>query len=144
MLNTDNQPGIDNYVDPVRRLNIHQPRTLGNPHKCWYCGTEGPTEGDHFYPKSLSGQLKVRSCIPCNREKADLTPLEWLNYLRLIRGRWQRNKVRSLEDQAKYEIEKLDRMITATLTLWLRVRHSVKSGYCPVGTIVSKQKKLNY
>lgn len=144
MLNPDNQPGIDNYVDPARRLNIHQARSLGNREKCWYCGAEGPTTGDHFYPKSLGGRLKVRSCIPCNSDKADLTPLEWMNYLRIMRGRWQRNKATCLEGQAKYEIEKLDRMIRATLTLWLRVRHSVKSSYCPVGTIVSKQKKLSH
>lgn len=143
ILQADNVPGDDHYIDPVRKLNVHQRRTLGNPYRCWYCGLEGLTEGDHFYPKSLGGQLKVRSCIACNREKANLTPLEWMNYLRLIRGRWQRNKVKSLENQAKTEIIKIDRMIRATLTLWLRVRPSVKSNYCPVGTIVTKQKKLN-
>jgi hypothetical protein len=139
----ENSPGIDNFVDPVRRLNVFQARSLGNPYKCWYCGAEGHTNGDHFYPKSLGGRLKVRSCNACNNEKADLTPLEWINYLRLKRGRWQRNKVRSLEDQAKYEITKLDRMIRASLTLWIRVRHSVKSNYCPVGTIVIKQRGIN-
>lgn len=138
------QPAIDNYVDPARRLNIHQTRSLGNREKCWYCGSEGPTTGDHFYPKSLGGRLKVRSCISCNNQKADLTPLEWMNYLRLVRNRWSRNRVKFLEEQAKAEIIKIDRMIRATLTLWLRVRHSVKSSYCSVSTIVSKQKKLSH
>ncbi len=141
MIKIDITPGIDNYVDPARNLSVFDNRTLGNTEKCWYCGAEGHTNADHFYPKSLGGKLKVRSCKNCNCDKADLTPLEWMNYLRLKRGRWQRNKVKSLESQAKFEIKKLDRMIKASLTLWLRVKHSVKSSYCPISTIISNQRK---
>jgi hypothetical protein len=137
------QTYIDNYVDPARRLNIHQARNLGNREKCWYCGAEGPTTGDHFYPKSLGGRLKVRACTSCNNAKADLTPLEWMKYLRQTRNRWSRIKSKFLQEQADAEIAKINRMLRATFTLWIRVKHSVKSSYCSVGTIVSKQKKLN-
>jgi hypothetical protein len=138
----EKEQGIDNFIDPVRRLSVYRSRTLGNKYKCWYCGEEGETESDHFYPRSLGGMLKVCSCKKCNNEKADLTPLEWINYLRLVRNRWQRNKIKFLQGQAEAEIIKIDRMIRASLTLWLRVKHSVKHNYCPVGTIITKQKKL--
>jgi len=118
--------GIDNYIDPDRRLSIYKARTLGNRYKCWYCGEEGETTGDHFYPKSLGGRLKVRSCKKCNSEKDDLTPQEWINHLRLIRNHWKGNKIKSLQEQADAKIARIDRMINASLTLWLRVKHSVK------------------
>lgn len=119
----------DHYIDPARPLNIHSRRTLGNPSKCWYCGAVGRTEGDHFYPKSLGGVLKVRSCVPCNREKADLTPLEWLNYLEQLMRNCQRSRkgcthgkyIKSTCTPHCSEYAKFQRMHRATSTLWQRI-----------------------
>ena len=127
----------DHFIDPARDMNVYQPRTLGNKIKCWYCGSNGPTEGDHFYPKSLGGRLKVRSCIKCNREKGDLTPLEWINYLNVLINRCRKHNggcdrgqfIKSLCPDNCMEYEKLLRMRYASLTLWKRLRYSVRNHY---------------
>jgi hypothetical protein len=122
----------DHFVDPVRQLTIYTPRTLGNPQKCWYCGKQGATEGDHFYPRSLGGRLKVRSCIPCNRTKADLTPLEWIaridQLLQACKGGQGCDAgtfIRSNCDAGCYQRKVLKRMRHATATLWNRVKQTV-------------------
>lgn len=51
--------------------------------KCSYCKTsEGPFELDHIIPWSRGGKDTVEnlcvSCIPCNRQKSDRTPEEWM------------------------------------------------------------------
>jgi hypothetical protein len=122
-----------------KRLSIYNPITLGNKYKCWYCGEDGFTNADHFFPKSLGGRIKVRSCIRCNSEKADLTPSGWMDYLRSYIIRLQKNKIKSLDEFCKKEIPRTERMIIATQTLWKRVKWSVKSNYYfPVGTVISK------
>jgi hypothetical protein len=136
--NTGKKPdllGSANYVDPVRKLTVYSRRTLGNHKRCWYCGAWCETEGDHFYPKSMGGVLKVRCCVPCNREKADRTPLEWVAYLDELIERCMRNlagKSRTGCQHGEFirgrceldcpELTKLRRMRQATITLWQRVK----------------------
>ena len=97
----------------MERLSIYKPVNLGNFDKCWYCGETSITTADHFYPKSLGGRLKVRCCKDCNEIKKDLTPEEWIEFIK--------------EQKLKFPkfVRKYNRMIMATETLWERVKWSV-------------------
>ena len=51
--------------------------------RCAYCGdNQGPFENDHLYPLSRGGTDDpnniVLACVPCNREKRDMTLQEWM------------------------------------------------------------------
>ena len=55
-------------------------------HKCAYCGTNGkPLEAEHKIPASRGGGYTkeniVPSCGPCNRQKKQMTPEEYNEYL---------------------------------------------------------------
>lgn len=96
------------FVDTelLKKINVYKNRTIGNPNRCFYCGAEGYTNADHFYPKCLGGRFKVRSCVSCNSEKKNLTPRKWIAYLR---------------DQIEEDLnkrEKYQRMLIASESLW--------------------------
>ena len=110
-----------------QKLNVFTVRTLGNHKKCWYCGADGETTADHFWPKSLGGRLKVRACAWCNRLKADRTPLEWITRIDYMLAKCKAGKGCKGKDfihsvcpaGCKHRL-KLLRMRLATLTLWER------------------------
>ena len=54
----------------------------GNKNKCYYCGQEEECTTDHFYPKSKGGRLKVYACGLCQRTKKDMTPEQFINYMK--------------------------------------------------------------
>ncbi len=56
--------------------------TRGNPNKCYYCGQPEKCTKDHFIPVSKRGFLTVWACRICQASKADMMPLDWLEYLR--------------------------------------------------------------
>lgn len=89
--------------------NIYKPRTLGNKTKCWYCGKEGVTNKDHFFPKQFGGGLIVRSCFECNESKGGLTPRQWL---------WKLKR-------EGVPLIRYNRIETATISLWDKVKHSL-------------------
>lgn len=47
--------------------------------ECYYCGSEKDLTKDHFYPKSKGGKFTITACLRCNRYKANLTPLKFIN-----------------------------------------------------------------
>jgi len=111
----------DDKLEPIlsNKLNVYEGRTLGNRLKCWYCGNDGFTNADHFWPKSMRGRLKVRSCSRCNKIKKNLTPNGFIDYLQSL-------KLKSKSYYKHYYTdEQLDRMIRATSTLWERVKHTI-------------------
>ena len=93
-------------LNPNSGRRITSSKKLGSEGVCWYCGNNGPTNKDHFYPRSKGGRLIVMSCFPCNNEKDNKTPLEWADYIQ--------KKI----DNGGIEVQKGERMIRATLTLW--------------------------
>lgn len=56
--------------------------TRGSKNRCYYCGQEENCTADHFYPKSKGGKLKVYACGLCQRTKANMTPDEFVEYIR--------------------------------------------------------------
>ena len=54
----------------------------GSKNKCYYCGHEEICTADHFYPKSKGGRLKVYACGLCQRTKADLSPEQFVIYIK--------------------------------------------------------------
>ena len=115
-MNTDKPP--INYTTCYGQLSIYEGRSIGNFDKCWYCGVDCKTTADHFWPKSLGGRLKVRACANCNREKKGLTPNGWAKYLKGQRDKFEKTGFKHL-------VIKYDRMITATESLWERVKWSI-------------------
>jgi hypothetical protein len=99
-------------------ISIYDSIKLGDDH-CWYCGKElypSTRTQDHFFPKSKGGKLMVSCCENCNLMKGDLTPVEFIDYVRSLKGKhpeyqpWQK---------------KFDRMIQSTESLWESVKWSV-------------------
>ena len=54
----------------------------GNKNKCYYCGQIEKCTSDHFHPKSKGGRLKVYACGLCQRTKADMTPTQFVEYIK--------------------------------------------------------------
>ncbi len=99
------------------QLSVYIGKKLGGD-RCWYCGVSIPVgsyrrTADHFFPKSMNGRLKVVCCKNCNDEKKNLTPNGFIIHLEKIKKKQPAH------------IEKLNRMINATQTLWDRVKWSV-------------------
>ena len=101
-------------------LSVYESRTLGGKH-CWYCGEwlfHGIATADHFWPKSRKGRLKVRCCKNCNGMKGGMLPLYFIGFIQRVKE----------ETPYKQNLHpKFDRMITATQTLWDRVKWSIKT-----------------
>jgi len=92
-------------------INVSLSRKLGGD-KCWYCGcklTPWNKTSDHFWPECLGGRLKVSCCRNCNSLKGTLTPVGFIDMLKL------------LKENGQYNAAKIDRMINATQTLWDRI-----------------------
>ncbi len=110
---------------------INLSKTLGSKNKCWYCGEEGRTTKDHFYPKCKGGRLMVYSCPRCNLEKSDMTPKQWIKYLDSLIYRCEngfanchRGKfIKTICPNECSEIGKLQRMKRASETLWDRIKN---------------------
>lgn len=100
-------------------LSVYENKTLGDKH-CWYCGEwlfDKSKTKDHFFPKLLGGRLRVICCRNCNGMKGHLTPIAFIAYL---------HQIRALTPHKQNLHPKFDRMITATQTLWDRVKWSIK------------------
>lgn len=117
-----------------RSLSVFVGGTRGNPDKCFYCGKVCRTTRDHFFPKSLGGRLTVRCCRECNGEKANMTPPEWIEYLKdqlhscsMEKGCNRGTFIRSHCPDECSGRRKLERMIRASESLWQMVEWSVKN-----------------
>ena len=54
------------------------------PGPCFYCGSPGPIQADHWVPRSRGGSNSILNLVPacylCNQDKSDMTPAEWITY----------------------------------------------------------------
>jgi len=82
-----------NYCAGETDLNrTRHSKFVGKP--CPYCGRKMTSRGeyrcsiDHVYPKSKGGDLRVGNklicCLKCNKDKANMTPREFLEHLEKI------------------------------------------------------------
>lgn len=106
-------------------LSVYEYKKLGRDN-CWYCGEFIPVgsfrrTADHFWPKKLGGRLRVVCCSNCNSMKGCLTPIEFINYLN------DRYAIHSKASKNNPFLPTITRMITATQTLWDRVKWSIKT-----------------
>lgn len=100
----------------IERLSIYKSfRTIGGKY-CYYCGQELFQDinktADHFWPKSLGGYLKVKCCKKCNKLKDNMTPNQWIEYLKTKGSQY-------------YTLDQINRMIQATKSLWGKVKWSL-------------------
>jgi len=56
--------------------------TRGQKGKCYYCGANEACTRDHVIPRSKGGKYTVYACKVCQSTKANLMPLEWIEYLK--------------------------------------------------------------
>lgn len=101
-----------------RQYNVYETKKLGGD-TCWYCGITLIPQirtMDHFWPKSMRGRIKVSCCLNCNRLKKNLTPNGFVDLLKEL-------KQKSPAKDPQTNI--YDRMIFATETLWVKVKHSI-------------------